>query len=100
MGKLNEKEVNHLAKLANLKLSPKEIKKFSGQLSDVVDYFDTLKQVDTDNVEPTAQTTGLTDNLRTDEIKSDQILSAEEALSGTDKIHNNYFKVPAILNNE
>jgi Asp-tRNA(Asn)/Glu-tRNA(Gln) amidotransferase C subunit len=56
--------------------------------------------VDTSGLEPTSQTTGLEDVYRVDEIKEENGLKVEEALSGTDKAYNNAFKVGAILNKE
>lgn len=97
MADLTKKDVLHVAKLAKLELTEKEIEKFTPQLSSVLDHFSELSEVDTTEVEPTHQTTGLEDVFRKDEIKSENVLTAEEAISGTDKTHNNYFKVKAIL---
>ncbi len=98
MSKLTTDEVKHVAKLAKLKLTPSEIKKFQEQLSSVVNYFDELNEVDTKKVEPTSQTTGLTDIFREDKIAVTNILTPEEALLNAKKTYNNYFVVPAILN--
>ena len=97
MGKLDKKEVLHVAKLARLTLSPEEEEKFAKQLSQVVEYIGQLAEVNTEGVEPTSQTTGLTDVFRTDELKGQNNLSKENALSGSDKIHNGYFVVDAVL---
>lgn len=96
MSKLTKKDVLHVAKLAKLDLSETEIDKFLSQLSFIVDHISELSKVDTSNIEPTSQTTGLTDVFRDDEIKESS-LNQDRALSGTDKIYNGYFKVPAIL---
>ena len=53
--------------------------------------------MDTKDVEPTSQTTGLTNVTRSDEVVTGNILTQDDALSGTDNAHNGYFKVPAIL---
>lgn len=97
MAKLTKEDVLHVAKLAKLELTDAEIKKFTPQLSNVLDHFSELSEVDTKDVEPTSQTTGLEDVYRADELKSENTLTQEEAISGTDKIHNGYFKVKAIL---
>jgi aspartyl-tRNA(Asn)/glutamyl-tRNA(Gln) amidotransferase subunit C len=97
MAKLTKSDILHVAKLAKLDISESEVEKFLKQLSSIVDYIGALSEVDTDGVEPTSQTTGLTDVTRSDEVKSDQILTQEEAISGTDKFYNGYFKVDAIL---
>jgi aspartyl-tRNA(Asn)/glutamyl-tRNA(Gln) amidotransferase subunit C len=96
MSKLTKANVLHVAKLAKLNLSDAEVKKFLPQLSSIVDHIGNLSEVDTKNIEPTSQTTGLTDVFRDDEIKESS-LDQDKALSGTDKIYNGYFKVPAIL---
>jgi aspartyl-tRNA(Asn)/glutamyl-tRNA(Gln) amidotransferase subunit C len=96
MSKLTKTDVLHVAKLAKLNLTESEVEKFLPQLSSVIDYIGNLSKVDTANVEPTSQTTGLTDVFRDDEIKESS-LDQDKALSGTDKIYKGYFKVPAIL---
>lgn len=97
MSKLTKQDVLHVANLAKLNLTDSEVDKFTTQLSSIVNYMEELNEVDTYNINPTTQTTGLTNVLRTDEIKTDQIFSQDEALSGTDETYNGYFKVPAIL---
>lgn len=97
MSKLSKADVLHVAKLAKLDLSDSEVEKFQGQLSKVIDQIGELSEVDTKNVEPTSQTTGLENVYRIDEVKTENCLSQDEVLSGTDKIHNGYFKVGAIL---
>ena len=44
MSRLSDKDIKHVAKLANLKLSSEEIKKYKGQLSEIVEYIDELSQ--------------------------------------------------------
>lgn len=97
MTKLSKADVLHVAKLAKLDLSESEVEKFQGQLSKVIDQVGELSEVDTKSVEPTSQATGLENVYRIDEIKPENSLSQDEALSGTDEIHNGYFKVAAIL---
>ncbi len=97
MGKLKKSDVKHVAKLAKLKLTSKEIDKFSKQLSRIISYVEELNEVDTSKTEPTSQTTGLENVSREDKKISKDCFSQEEALSGTEKKHNNYFVVPRIF---
>lgn len=92
---MNSKVVKHVALLAKLKLDQKEIKKFQEQLSEILDYVNMLKELDTKGVEPTSQVTGLENVFREDKPLSS--LSQEEALSGAKEKHNNFFKVKAIF---
>ena len=57
--KLTHDEVKHIAKLARLELTEGEVEKFSQQLSDILSHAKMLDEVNTDNVEPIAQITGL-----------------------------------------
>ncbi len=66
--KISPDDVKHLAQLAKLKLSAEEAAKFAPQLADIVDFFETLKKVDTKNVVETSQTTGLENVMREDRI--------------------------------
>lgn len=93
--KLTKKQVLHIAKLANLKLSEAEVVKFQKQLSDVLGYIDILNELDTSKIKPTAQVTGLQNVLRNDELGKS--LTQKEALSGTKNKHQGYFKVKAIF---
>ena len=94
---ISKKDIKHVAMLARLQLTEKEIKKFESQLSSVIDYVNELNEVDTDNIKPTAQTTGLVNVFRKDTVSELQRLSQKEATSGSSKISNGYFKVPGIL---
>ena len=53
--------------MARIELTEKEKEKFSKELSLILDYINQLKEVDTLEVEPTFQVTGLTNVLREDE---------------------------------
>ncbi|EKE05329.1 MAG: hypothetical protein ACD_19C00355G0009 [uncultured bacterium] len=98
MAKLTKKEVLHVAELSNLTLTDSEIKKFTPQLDKIIEFVATLSEVNTDGIEPTSQTTGLTNVLRDDVVKTDEALSQDQTLSASDG-YNGYFKVNAILKN-
>lgn len=88
-------DVSRVAKLANLPLTDVEKKKFATQLSSILEYIEKLSEVDTKNIQPTSQVTGLENVTREDAASTS--LSQEEALANTSAKHNNLFKVPAIL---
>lgn len=97
--KLDSKDVLHVAKLSNLKLTKKEIKKFTPQLAKIVDFISELSEVDTKDLKPTSQTTGLSNVFKKDEVKNERMLTQDEVLSGTENTHNGFIKVTAILTN-
>ncbi|MBI4089134.1 MAG: Asp-tRNA(Asn)/Glu-tRNA(Gln) amidotransferase subunit GatC [Candidatus Levybacteria bacterium] len=87
--------VLHVAKLANLPLKNEEIKKLEEQLSETLTYIEKLNSINTENIEPTSQVTGLENVAREDEPKPS--LSQEEALSNTKSQHNGLFKIKAVF---
>lgn len=97
--RLTKNDVLHVAELSNLKLTEAEIKKFTPQLAKIIEFVSTLNEVDTKNVRSTSQTTGLINVTRVDEVRVENILSQDEALSGTNNTNNGMIKVPAILEN-
>jgi aspartyl-tRNA(Asn)/glutamyl-tRNA(Gln) amidotransferase subunit C len=97
MTKLTFDDVMHVAKLAKIDIDESEIQKYTSQLSTVIDYFSELNEVDTSQVEPTTQTTGLENVTRPDIVTEDHSLTQDEVLTGTENVYNGYFKVKGIL---
>jgi aspartyl-tRNA(Asn)/glutamyl-tRNA(Gln) amidotransferase subunit C len=93
--KLSYEQVRHIAWLARLGLSEEEVEKFSLQLSNILDNFEILKQVDTANVQPATHTIQLQNVLRKDAITDSY--SQSEVLSNAPKQAENCFRVQAIL---
>lgn len=66
--KITPKEVEHIAKLARIKLSKEEGKRFKDQISSILEYVNKLKKADVSKVEPTSHVTGLVDVRREDKV--------------------------------
>ena len=66
---LTNNQIKHIASLAKLQLTVEEEKKFSSQLSSVLDFFGQLQKVDTKKIPETSQVTGLKNVSRKDEIE-------------------------------
>ncbi|HEV2339373.1 MAG TPA: Asp-tRNA(Asn)/Glu-tRNA(Gln) amidotransferase subunit GatC [Patescibacteria group bacterium] len=88
-------DVIHIAKLANLPLTEKEVTTFEEQLSGILEYVTELQTVDVSDVGETAQVTGLTNRSRSDRVEDS--LSQEEVTSQTSCTYNGLFKVKAIF---
>ena len=69
---LTEEQVRHIAKLARIRLTDEEVKKFSKQLTDVLEYVNILGEVDTENVVETSQVTGLKNVMEEDRLITSQ----------------------------
>lgn len=96
MTKLTTDDVKKVAKLSKLNLTDSQVSKFKDQLSKIVEHVSELSEVDTTSVDPTSQTTGLTNMLRKDEITPFH-LSSDDALSGAKRKHNNYFLADLLI---
>ena len=88
-------DIDYVAKLANLPLSASEKKVFNRQLADVLGYFEKLKKLKTEGVEPIGHITGLINVTRED--KAAPSISQEEALVNAPKTYNGFFEVEAIF---
>ncbi|NOS68068.1 MAG: Asp-tRNA(Asn)/Glu-tRNA(Gln) amidotransferase subunit GatC [Candidatus Peribacteraceae bacterium] len=80
MTQLTGDQVRHIAKLARLQLTDAEVEKFAKELTSILQYVDMLQEVDTKNVQPTAQVTGQSNVFREDVIRRDGT-SADSLLS-------------------
>ena len=96
---LSKGEILHLAELSKLKLTDEEIEKFRIQLSEIIGYIELLNTVDTENVEPVAQLTELTNVSRKDVSSDAQSLTQAQALQNTKSTKDGYIRVNAIFEN-
>jgi len=94
---ITQDDVSHVAKLANLKLSPQQLQKFHPQLESILEYVKLVQAAPTQQVEETSQTTGLTNVWREDIVDSTRTFTQDQALSNAHAQHNGYFVVPAIF---
>ena len=92
---LTKQEIKKIAQLARLELTPEEESRYAEEISAVLDYMKILNEVDTKNIEPTAQVTGLKNIIRTDEAKK---CSANKKLIGQmPKVYANELSVPGVF---
>jgi len=96
--KIDEPQVRHVAKLARLGLTDKEVARFSTQLSAILDYMEKLNELDTDSVEPLAHCLPIYNVFREDTVA--ESLGAELALKNAPQHFENFFKVPKILDDD
>ena len=61
---------------------------------------DQLNELDTSQVKPTSQVTGLTNVWREDKVDKSRMLTQKQALSNAKKTHKGYFVVPAVIRHE
>jgi aspartyl-tRNA(Asn)/glutamyl-tRNA(Gln) amidotransferase subunit C len=95
---IDTKTVQHIAFLVRLGISEKEAQTFSGQFSSIIDYFNMLNEVDTENVPPASDIANAENVLREDVVKPS--MSREEFLKNAPKSERGYVKVPTVLGDE
>jgi aspartyl-tRNA(Asn)/glutamyl-tRNA(Gln) amidotransferase subunit C len=93
--KLSREEVLHIALLARLGLTETEVDKLREQLSNILDNFEVLQQVDTSGVSPTAQSIAL-QNVVSDDKVADS-LPPNQVLANAPKKEGGFFRVRAVL---
>jgi len=95
--KLSKQQIQHIANLARLDLSEKELETYGSQLSDVLNYINQLQEVDVTNIEPTAQVTGLENVLRQDEVEEWNEKEVQAALEQAPELEDGQVKVKRVL---
>lgn len=98
MPNISRDEVAHLAKLARLAVTDKELDVFAGQLDDILDAVAKVGEVAAEDIPPTSHAVPLTNVFRDDTLQP--CLSQEEALSGAPAAEDGRFRVPRILGEE
>jgi aspartyl-tRNA(Asn)/glutamyl-tRNA(Gln) amidotransferase subunit C len=93
--KLSHNDVLHIALLARLGLTKAEIDTLREQLSNILEHFEVLQQVDTANTPPTAQSIVLQNIFREDNILNS--LPQSEVLANAPQRKGDFFKVRAVL---
>jgi aspartyl-tRNA(Asn)/glutamyl-tRNA(Gln) amidotransferase subunit C len=90
-----EIDIQYVAHLARIALTPDEEKKLAAQLGGILGYIEKLKELDVANVEPTAHAVPMVNITRADEIR--ESLPHDEAMRNAPKAVNGLFIVPKIV---
>ncbi len=88
-------QVNHVARLARLKLSDTEAVELAEQLGKVLGYIRLLDEVDTEGVEPMVHAIEVRNAFRADEVRDS--IAREDALQNAPATDGECFLVPDIL---
>ncbi|MBZ1345308.1 MAG: Asp-tRNA(Asn)/Glu-tRNA(Gln) amidotransferase subunit GatC [Candidatus Nealsonbacteria bacterium] len=98
---ISKKEVQHIAKLARLGLTEKEIEKFQRELSSILDYIEKLKEADVSGVELTDYSFDIGNIMREDLpakiFKENLGRQAKKLLELAPETKNGYLKVKSIF---
>jgi len=91
---LSSEEVEHVARLARLGLTPEEVTRYRDQLRNILAYINQLNRADTSRVPATAHPLEERNVMRADQPAP--CLPVEAALRNAPSTEDGYFKVKAI----
>ena len=92
---LTREEVLHIAALCRIALTEEEVVRLQGQLSNILEQFDVLKELDTANVPPTGHSVALSNVLRED-VPQDSF-PQEQVLANAPRQEGDFFRVLRVL---
>ncbi|MDY6941183.1 MAG: Asp-tRNA(Asn)/Glu-tRNA(Gln) amidotransferase subunit GatC [Cyanobacteriota bacterium] len=95
MSTIDREQVRKVAHLARLELTEAEEEQFTTQLNDILDYFNQLSELDTENVPPTARAIDVSNVTRPDTLES--YPDRDDILESAPEQEGDFFRVPKIL---
>ena len=93
--RLSAEEVRHIALLARVGMTDEETERMRGQLSDIIESIDRLREVDTEGVEPTGHSVDLRTVMREDEPR--ESLPRDDVLANAPRDEGGFIRVRAVL---
>lgn len=89
------KDVEYVAELARLEFGEDKINRFTRDLNSILEYVNKLEEIDTENIEATANPVHMENAFRDD--VPEQSLDREDVLMNAPDRQDGYFKVPRII---
>jgi aspartyl-tRNA(Asn)/glutamyl-tRNA(Gln) amidotransferase subunit C len=93
--KITPEEVEHVARLARLALSPEEINTFTGQMDAILAYVETLNQLDTGGIVPTSHAVPVENAFRDDTVRPS--IGVDNALANAPDRVEDFYRVPKVI---
>lgn len=93
---ISGKDIQHIANLARLGFSEKELEKYQKELSLILGYIEKLKEVDVSKVEPTSHSIEVKNVVREDESQKSKGKN-QKLLELAPETKDGYLKVKSIL---
>lgn len=93
--KITKKEVEYVANLGRLELTDEEKEKYTSQLNELLEHFEKLNELNTENIEPTFHVLQMKNVFREDVLQPS--LERENSLMNAPHKTEKYFKVPKVI---
>ena len=88
-------DVEHVARLARLKLSEEEKNLFAGQMGAILGYVEKLKELNTDGIIPTSHAVPMENSFREDAVSLS--IGIDKALANAPDRVESFFRVPKVI---
>lgn len=95
--RITDDEVRHIATLARIGMTDDEVERMRDEMSQILESFDVLQQIDTDAVEPTGHSVDLDSVLRSDEVAESSPVA--DVLLNAPDTEDDFVRVRAVLDN-
>jgi aspartyl-tRNA(Asn)/glutamyl-tRNA(Gln) amidotransferase subunit C len=92
---VSKDEVYYIADLARLQLDDEEANNLVHDMNRILEFMETLNEVDTDDVEPLEHVVELDTQFRNDEVGEQ--LSHDDALKNAPDADSDYIRVPRVI---
>lgn len=93
--KITKQEVLHVAHLARLNVAESQIERFADQLGNILEYVETLNQLDTAGIQATSHAIDMVNAFREDELAAS--LDRQSALNNAPEEDDGSFIVPKVI---
>jgi len=94
---LTKNDIEEIALLARVGVNEQEIISYQKDLSSVLQYFEKLQEVDTDNVEEIGHITGMTNVYREDKVIECRDEIKQKIMENVPNVQDGYIKVKSVL---
>ena len=88
-----------MASLARIQLTDKELEKFQKDLSEILDYFDTLKSAQTSGVEPMTHSLPIQNVMREDTPQKQSLQVVQKLLDMAPETERGFVRVKEVFSN-
>ncbi len=94
---ITKEEVQHIANLARIRVNEKDIEKLQQDLSEILEYFNVLKEVDVSGVEPMTHSIALESVSRDDIARLSNPILVQKLINMFPAMRDGFLKVKAIF---
>lgn len=93
--RITDDEVRHIATLARIGMTGDEVERMRDEMSQILESFDVLRQIDTGSVEPTGHSVDLDSVVRADEVAASSPVA--DVLLNAPATEDDFVRVRAVL---